>query len=426
MEEEKLLEILNDWNFWNKEINTGIRRDVYVNKLLQFLRSNVVVCITGVRRSGKSFILKQAARNLLSQKNANEILIVNFEDKRFGELDSNVLDKIFEAYVKHLNPKNKPIVFLDEIHKVPQWEKWVRTMHELDKCKIVVSGSTSELISKEYGELLTGRHLDINVLPLSFPEFLFFKGIEIKNMMDVINKKIEIKRAFDEFATYGGFPEVVLSENKIELLQTYFEDIILRDVVKRYKIVHTDKIFSLARFYLTNISSLTTFNSISQFLQISTDTVQEYSEYLENVFLIFFVRRFSSSLKKQEKAPRKVYSIDVGLSNAVGFRIGEKKGSILENIVAIELKRRGKEIYYWKNDEREVDFVVVSKGNIEQLLQVTYSMTDEKVKKREIDGLQKASKELNCNNLLVLTWDEEGEENGIKIIPVWKWLLNIE
>jgi hypothetical protein len=184
--------------------------------------------------------------------------------------------------------------------------------------------------------------------------------------------------------------------------------------------------FSLARFYLTNISSLTTFNSISHFLQISTDTVQEYSEYLENVFLIFFVRRFSSSLKKQEKAPRKVYSIDVGLSNAVGFRIGEKKGSILENIVAIELKRRGKEIYYWKNEEREVDFVVVSKGNIEQLIQVTYSMVDEKVKKREIDGLQKASKELNCNNLLVLTWYEEGEENGIKIIPVWKWLLNIE
>jgi predicted AAA+ superfamily ATPase len=440
MKREEILRILLDWNFWKKNLESGIERNEYVDKALRFLQPNMIVSLIGVRRSGKSVLMRQIAKKLMESgiANKNEILIVNFEDKRIVERDLKLIDDFFNAYMEEMRPLRKPIVFLDEITKIPRWEKWVRTMHELNKAKILISGSTSQLTKGELATLLTGRHIDIIVFPLSFNEFLQFKNIQIKDKLEALAKESEIKALLREYIRFGGFPEVVLTKDeevKRTILLTYFDDIIEKDVVERYKIRKTEKLKMLAKFYLSNISSPTTFSSLEQFLNMNSVTIEKFSYLLEEAFLIFFAKIFHPSVKKQEKVARKVYCIDVGLSNAIGFKIEESIGKLMENVVAIELKRRNPllEIYYWKEygkaEGKEVDFVVRENFNVKQLIQVTYASNRNEVEKREIEALIKASDLLKCNDLLIITWDYEDiieiSNKKIKFVPLWRWLLNL-
>lgn len=435
MKKEEILEILNDWNFWKKELNTGIKRDNYIQKAGGFLKTDMILGILGIRRSGKSFIMRQIAKTLIDGGlDAKGILIINFEDRRFTDISIKLLDEIFATYLEYVNPQHTPYVFVDEVHLVNGWERWARTLNELQKTKIIVSGSTSQLISKELATTLTGRHLDLRVFPLGFREFLEFKKINAGDPLDLINKKIELRRAFREYSRYGGFPEVVLSEAKDGILASYFEDVLTKDVVKRFSIKKINKIEALAKFYLTNISNSITFRSLGITLKISKDTAEKYSYYLENAFLFFFIKRFSFSVKEQDNSPKKVYSLDIGLSNAMGFRFSENLGKIMENIVAIELLRRASqkpptEIYYWKDlTGREVDFVVKEGIETKELIQVTYVSSKDEIAKRETDALVNAMKELKLNKGSILTDDLEGEEKFdgfvIKYVPLWKWLLN--
>ncbi|MEM5832544.1 MAG: ATP-binding protein [Candidatus Aenigmatarchaeota archaeon] len=431
---EKILEILEDWNFWKKEIDIGIKRLEYLEKIKSFLKTNMIIAIIGPRRAGKSFIMRQIARELIINGiNPKEILIVNFEDRRFIDFSVELLDKIFETYLEFVKPKSKPYVFFDEIHKIKNWEKWIRNFQELQKGKIIISCSNANLLKGELSTLLTGRHLDIIVFPLSFKEFLEFKGLKIEDVIDLVNKRIEIKSFLREYCEFGGFPEVVLSESKKDILLTYFEDITTKDILLRYKIKKANELISLAKFYLTNISNLITFTSIEKSLNISADTIQKFSRYFEETFLIFFIHRFSKKVKEVEKSPKKVYCIDVGLANAVALRFSENIGRIIENIVAIELKRVSSqnpniEIFYWKDyQQNEVDFIIKEGLEIKQLIQVTYASNKDEIEKREIKALLKASELLNCKDLLIITWDYEDEikinSKTIKCIPLWKWLL---
>jgi len=433
MDKKELIEILQEWNFWKKELDTGKERELYLEKCLRFLNVNVVVSIIGIRRSGKSYIMRQTIKKLIKKgTESKNILMVNFEDRRFAEFYPKFLDEIYETYIEFLKPDKEQFIFLDEIHNVPKWEKWVRTMHELGKGKIIISGSSSSLLTGELASILTGRHLDVFIFPLSFREFLHFKSIKIEDKLDLIAKKIEIKRALSQYIEYGGFPEVVLSNEKKQLLLTYFDDILTKDIEKRYKLKETEKLRALARFYLTNISNTITFNSIKQFLDTTTNTIQKFSSYLEEVNMLFFVKRFSFKVKEQEKSARKLYAADVGLANAVGFRFSSNLGRIAENLVAIELRREERlgnmEIYYWQDiQKREVDFIVKKEQKIRQLIQVCWNINEYKTKEREIKALLKASKELKCANLLVITENYETEEKidskKVKYIPLWKWLL---
>lgn len=434
MKKEEILEILVDWNFWQSELNTGIKRDEYVNRAGNYLKTNMILSILGVRRSGKSFIMRQIVKTLIdSGLDSKETLIINFEDRRFKDFSENVLDEILDTYLEFIKPDSVPYIFVDEVQLVDKWERWARTINELQKAKLIVSGSTSQIISKELATTLTGRHLDLKVFPLGFNEFLKFKKVEIKNFLDIINKKIELRRSFREYAQYGGFPEVVLGESKNEILISYFEDILTKDIVKRFSVKKIDKLEALAKFYLTNISNSITFNSLGRALKISKDTVEKYSWYLENAFLFFFIKRFSYSLKEQDNSPRKVYSLDVGLSNAMGFRFSENFGKVMENIAALELLRRAAqnplmEIYYWKDvSGKEVDFVVKEGIEVKGLIQVTYASSKEEIAERELSALIKAMKEFKLNEGLILTEEFEGEEDVnryiIKYIPLWKWLL---
>ena len=287
------------------------------------------------------------------------------------------------------------------------------------------------MLSSEYGTSLTGRHLDLEIYPLSFKEFLSFNSISVADNLDYVSKRDTLKNLFNEYLTYGGFPKVVLEkENKKELLKTYFEDILFKDIINKYKVRESEKLSTLAYYYLSNISSAHTINSISKFIPLSNDTLDRFSQYLNQAYLLFFVPKFSTSLKEQAINAKKVYAIDTGLKNMAGFKHNEDFGKLLENLVFLELKRQKKEIYYWKDRyDYEVDFVIKQGLKPSNLIQVCWDLSNEKVKQRETRSLERAMEEYKLNEGTIITQDYEGEENigGKKILykSAVKWFLGI-
>jgi len=435
MEKEEILKILEDWNFWKKELETGVKRSSYLEKLNRLLLNEQIIVITGARRSGKSFIMRQLAKDLMKKGvDKTQILMINFEDPRFTRLNVSLLQKIYETYLEFLSPQGRPYIFLDEIQEVAKWEKWVLTMQELKKAQIILSGSNAKLLSREFSSLLSGRHLDLIVSPLSFREFLEFKNLKIKDKLDIVSHEIKIKSFLQDYWENGSFPEAVLKENKKEILLTYFNDLLEKDLIKRYKIRKGEKLKEVVKFYFSNNSSLITFNSLEKSLGISADTIEKFSGYLENIYFIFFVKRFSFKVKEQEKSPRKVYGIDSGLVNTVGFKFSQNLGRTAENIVFLKFLREKDqnpdlEIFYWKDKQhREVDFLLKEGKTIKSIYQTCWDLTDPKTKNREVKSLLKAMKELKLKEGFILNKDfaGEAEERGMKIIylPLWKFLLS--
>jgi len=435
MEKEEILKILEDWNFWKKELETGVKRSSYLEKLNRLLLNEQIIVITGARRSGKSFIMRQLAKDLMKKGvDKTQILMINFEDPRFTRLNVSLLQKIYETYLEFLSPQGRPYIFLDEIQEVAKWEKWVLTMQELKKAQIILSGSNAKLLSREFSSLLSGRHLDLIVSPLSFREFLEFKNLKIKDKLDIVSHEIKIKSFLQDYWENGSFPEAVLKENKKEILLTYFNDLLEKDLIKRYKIRKGEKLKEVVKFYFSNNSSLITFNSLEKSLGISADTIEKFSGYLENIYLLFFVKRFSFKVKEQEKSPRKVYGIDSGLVNTVGFKFSQNLGRTAENIVFLKFLREKDqnpdlEIFYWKDKQhREVDFLLKEGKTIKSIYQTCWDLTDPKTKNREVKSLLKAMKELKLKEGFILNKDfaGEAEERGMKIIylPLWKFLLS--
>jgi predicted AAA+ superfamily ATPase len=442
MEETKIMEVLADWNLWGNLKEALKPREMYVSKLEEISGRGTATVLLGVRRAGKSslahlFIQKMIERGQITPADS---LVVNLEDPRFpATLEASDLMRIYEVYLRKLNPSN-PTVLLDEVQNVAGWEKFVRYLIESRKTQVLVTGSSSKLLGREISTVLSGRHVDLEVFPLSFREFLEFKGLHVGTELEVVRNRLEIMRGLEEYFRWGGFPEVVLSESearKKELLAGYFNDIILKDVVKRFGVREIEGLESLAGLYLSNISTLQSFNRLKEAVGLSLDTVERFSRYLELAGMFLFTKKFEFSLKRQLRSVRKVYVIDPGFFQVKGFKVSENFGKILENVVAVELFRRASltvpplEIYYWRDYQgREVDFVVKEGERIKQLIQCCYEVENRDVKRREMAALLKASHEVSCDNLLIVTWDYEGEEetNGRKIrfVPLWKWLsLNV-
>jgi predicted AAA+ superfamily ATPase len=426
MEKAQIIEILNTWNFWKKPQKTGIKREKYLKKMEKFSKTGQIISIIGARRSGKSTLILQFIKDIIDRGVASKnTLYVNLEDPRFfGELSLKLLQDIYEAYLEYLKPSEKPYIFLDEVQNILGWEKFARFLQEKE-AKVFVSGSTAKLLSSELGQTLTGRYLPIVVYPLSFKEFLYFKGVEIKDELDMIHQKIKIKGLLREYLEFGGFPKVVLSDEKREILIRYFEDIIARDIVERYKIKKVEELRALAKYYITNISSLISFGRIKKFLKLPLHTIERFSYYLSTPYLIFFIKKFAYSLKEQQVNPRKVFCVDTGLRNMISFKFSSDLGKIYENVVFLEFLREEKEIYYWKN-KRECDFLLKEEGG-NKLFQICFNVDEPEIKEREIRGLLEAMEELKLGKGLVITEDYEGEEKvkgkKIRFIPLWKWLL---
>ncbi len=435
MDKNEILAILKDWNDWEGQQDIGTIRSVYLDRLEALIAgSNQIITITGPRRAGKSYLMRQMARRLSDKGLKREnILFVNFEDPRFTSLDTKLLAQVYDVYKGFLSPTDTPYIFLDEIQEVDGWEKWVRTMHELKKAKLIVSGSNAHLLSRELGTLLTGRHLDLTVFPLSFAEYLLFNKVEVKNAFDIVGKEAEIDGLLHKYIETGSFPEVALSVKKTEILLNYFDDLLTKDLLKRFRVRKTPAMKALIKYYLSNAANLVTFTSAGKSLQVHTHTIERFSGYFEDVYLIFLLKRFSYKVKEQEKSPRKIYAIDTGLCNSLGFRFSENIGRLAENIVFLALKRKQildpqVELFYWKDPQhREVDFVIKHGLKVTSMIQVCWDIRDEKTKNRELRSLHKGMKDLNITDATIITDQAEGEEklNGytVKMVPLRKWLL---
>ncbi|MCK4520941.1 MAG: ATP-binding protein [Nanoarchaeota archaeon] len=420
---------LNEWNPWweNKELIKELRgksRPKY-DFLINSVKIKEITIITGVRRSGKSTLMYQMIDKLLKRGiDPKQILFVNLEDKK---LSKESLDNIYLSYRENMNPDKKTYVFFDEIHRKEGWESWIRKKYDLKtNNKFIISGSCSCLLKKEYSTLLTGRNLTFEVFPLSFEEFLLFKGIStdkdnLKKDVILEKTKLSILRYLKEYLNLGGFPEILFKpENyKISVLEQYFDDILYKDIVDRYNL-NSQKTKDLALFLITNFTSLISLRNLRNSLKMSYDTIKDYISYYKEAFLFFRLDHFSYSFKEQKTLASKIYCIDNGLRNAVSFKFSRDEGKLAENLVFIELKRREKELYYWKG-KGEIDFIIKNKD--QSLIAVNVSYTNE-INEREINSLLEFKKEFKkVKELIILTKDTEREENGIKFIPLWKWFL---
>ncbi|MEW6528708.1 MAG: ATP-binding protein [Candidatus Micrarchaeota archaeon] len=428
MEDEELFKILLAWNPWYHELDYGIERTYYVEQLLKFMRSNAILTITGVRRSGKSFIIRNIIRRLIENGiGKQKILYVNFDEHRLGRPSLELLERIYVLYRSRINPKEKGFLFLDEIHKITGWERFVRGLHERGDAKFVVSGSTSSLLSEEYGTLLTGRHLDLKVFPLSFKEFLIFRKIVPPSTREeFLAREEEMLFYLQDYLKTGGFPEVVLAPPEIgkRLLETYFRDIITRDIANRYGVKKSIAVLDIAQHLATSMAALHSFNSIANAYELSPDTVRRFFSYFENAGLFSFAEKFSYSLAKKKGSLKKAYIVDTGMAEAVGFNFSENTGRFMENAVHTELLRKEYEISYWRDETgKEIDFVAKKGKIINALIQVAYSLKDKNVKKRELGAFRIASEKMKCERKLIITWNERSKTEDIRLIPLAEWLL---
>ncbi|MCG2712075.1 MAG: ATP-binding protein [Candidatus Omnitrophica bacterium] len=436
MDRDGIIEALLLWNFWEKEIDTGIPRPGYLACIKKFLVTDEVVVLTGVRRSGKSTILLQALSELFKSKVPKiNTLYVNFEDPKFYNfLNVDLLDNIWQAYIDYLKPKGKVYLVLDEVQKVQGWEHWVRSKYDRkEDVKIFVTGSNAELLSPEFATVLTGRHFQVPVTPLSFGEFLSFKGIKADSgRLWYVKNKNKLFNLTREYLATGGFPKVVLTKGELlrkELLLQYFNDILTKDVVERYKIKDVSKLKNLALFYNTNFTRSYSFNKVKKVADfaLSLDSVQRFSHYMENAFLISFLRRFSFSLRNQMQAQRKVYLVDNGMRNAVAFKFSEDKGKLLENAVYQQLQCGNKEIFYF-SEKNEVDFVCKEGLKVNELYNVCYSLENKETLLREVSALVEAMKYFKLKESSIIIAEGRGEkikeqDFTITIVPFCEWAL---
>ncbi len=434
MDKTEILEILNDWNYWNRDFPPTHPRESYGNKIDLWMKSDEVVVIKGVRRSGKSTLMINRIKHLKATGvDMKNVLFVNFEDPRFiNHLDLSILEKIKSVYMEYLAPDAKPYLFLDEIQNVTLWEKWVNKEYELGLSHIVLSGSNSSLLSSEIASTLSGRYLSIDVYPLSFSEYIGFKGMTVTKKLDLVNLKIELQRAFEAYMKYGAFPKTLeySAEQTRELLVSYKDSILLKDIVARYKLKEFGTLEEIAAFLLSNTGIIQSITKIKNHFHISYDMARNYVEYLCRAYMLFEVPKFDYSLRKQSANDKKYYSIDLGLSNILRVPNLQHRGSNLETIVFLELQRRGYKVYYYKtNNGWECDFLIEKDQKIEALIQVTLSLKEEKTKKRELRAFSKTIEELNLENVNCMVISEDTSKlevyDGveIEIINVIEWLL---
>ncbi len=421
IDKEHLVKIID---FWQKSTKTKglLPRDI-LGKINYSVRQ--IIDLVGPRRSGKSSILKLVIKQLNLSRN---FLYLNFEDPFFLTYNEpQIIEEAIEIFREYFN-YNLKYLFFDEIQEIKNWERAVRKLYDGENFKIFITGSSSKLLNTEISSLITGRHLSYRIFPLSFKEFIAFKKIKLKSKKGLILKEKTILRRFDEYLEIGGFPEVVLTGNQ-ELLKNYFFDILEKDIVIRYNVREKDVLEKIAVYLLTNAGNIVSIEALKNTFNISFSAASSYLKYLKDAFLVFDLLQFSYSLKKQSKALKKIYVVDTGLANNVSFKFSEDKGRMLENIVFLELKNRGCEIYYYKTKNNlEVDFLVREKSEAKEVIQVVWSLFDKKTKEREIKSLLLAMDELKLKQGTVLTYNEEDvlqiKEKLIIIKPVFKWLLS--
>ncbi|MBS3781155.1 MAG: ATP-binding protein [Candidatus Thermoplasmatota archaeon] len=431
--EDKLKNILRDWKEF--ELPEHVKREF--DKI--FLENDKILTIIGPRRAGKTYLCYQLIEWLKDEVPEDNILYINFEDERLHPLEGDELTKLLDIYYELFSPEEgKKYFFLDEIQEMEHWEKWCRRIDEQEKdIKLILTGSTSKLLSKELSTSLRGRTLNWKVFPFSFKEFLKTKDIDIdyedRNIFYSTKKRSRMKALFNEYLRDGGFPEIVLEEEEMlkkKTLQEYFSTIYYKDIIERFNVGNIPALEDFLKMRLDNFTGQMTLTQSRNNLKsighsVGKATLKKYLNHAEEVFFLFKLEAYSTSRKKRSRNPRKIYAIDTGLVNAVRFDFSEEYGPALENIVFIELKRREKDVYYHKNED-ECDFIIKEGRDIKSAIQVTKTL--EGTRERELQGLEDAMEEYDLEEGLVLTENEkddlvlDGKE--IYVLPVWLWLLS--
>lgn len=412
--------------------------DVIERDLRLPINRKKIITVPGVRRCGKSTMMGIAINNLVHEGVPKEnILWLGFDDERLINMSSDELDNVIIAYMEMFpNIQIKDVhMFFDEIQLIKDWEYFVLRVYKSYCKNIYVCGSNAIMLSTELVSALRGYPLEYEIYPLSFNEYCRFKGTSTDSYLE--QDKARLKTAFEDFIHASAFPEVVLATFKSEqlkLLHGYFDTMILRDLTEHYRISNTSVVRYLIKRIMDNLTKPTSINAIyndikSQGLKVSKDDLYLWADYACRIFMFIRIPKYSRSVGKERKSLDKYYCIDNGLRAAVLMPQSNDHGKYLENTILLQLKRNllpSDKISYYQG-HTECDFVLQREDRVVQLIQVTWSITDAETREREIKGLLEASSATDCDNLLILTHDEEGiltkDGKQILVVPTWKWLL---
>lgn len=411
--------------------------EVYPRELILPIDSGKIITVPGVRRCGKSSIFLWVINQLLTEKSIRkeQILFLNFDDERL-QFDAENLDDILQAY-RELYPDiplKDAYLFFDEIQMADNWQQFVRRVYEQECKHIFITGSNSRMLSSELSTSLRGRTLQYEEFPLSFKEYCSFK--EIDTNFYIPEHRARIVNGFKEFLHQGAFPEVVLATPMLKerILQEYFFVMLYKDLVERYEIKNPEPVKYFIKRVMSNLTKPTSINRIynelkSQGVSIGKNTLYDVIAQTESIYLFFALTKYDPSLVKESSGDKKYYCIDNGLRSVLLNPQSEDNGKLLENTVYLHLRRSLEaeaSVHYYKY-KKECDFVLTSHGEVIRLIQVTYSLHDEETRLREVEGILEAAKATRCNDLLILTLEEEEEivkdKHTIKVLPVWKWAL---
>jgi len=386
------------------------------------------ISIIGPRRAGKTYFLLWFFR-----KYFNSSVYFDFEDIVFKGVTGDDVLKMIAVYENYYNIRVENVL-LDEVQSLVGWEVLVRSLLNMGY-NVLLTGSSSRFLSREIATQLRGRSMSYMLLPFSFREYLRVKDIKVGIHLS-LSDEVRVKGALREYVEWGGYPEIVLQpSNRERLVREYYYLVFYKDFVERFRVKSLSTASFIFEFFLQNYSNEMSINKIVNYIVSRSNirtksTIYDYTDKIQDTSFVFFLERYKGSVYERKSWPKKVYLCDPALSNLAGFDINI--GRRMENLVFLELLRRTNEnpllrFYYLKTQNSEVDFIIVEGVKVHQLIQVTYASNKSDVEKREVKSLIRASELLNCKNLIIITWDYEDEQtienNKIKFIPLWKWLL---
>jgi predicted AAA+ superfamily ATPase len=418
--------ILEDNPHWvDKTVYSYYEKREILQKALTLLYTKEIIALIGARRVGKSTLAKLLIDELLKTTNSKNIFFINLEKPDFipYKKDPTYLEKVYEAYLKLVNPNTneKIYFFIDEVQIFQNWEVFVKAKYENSNIKFIITGSNSSLLTSNYSSVLTGRVFKLMVHSFNFTEFLTFKKIPHKTRLEQISNKIAISRAKDEYLKWGGYYSVIATQDEMikkEYLKNIAEDIILKDIVPRYKIKNSTAIKDLFFYTLSNATTILNYATLSKKIGIDAKMIKEYIAYFEDNFLVSTVSNYHTKLTQQIKSAKKLYINDNGFLN-LGVNRTKNSGNILENFVYNQLSQRYDDVTYLK-DKYEVDFCTHN-----TLYQVSYNINDEKTKHRELYAFKHFNKDNTKQNLLI-TYDTDEQIDDVKIVSVEKFIFSTE
>jgi predicted AAA+ superfamily ATPase len=430
MKTETLKKIIAEW-FEEGRIPSLVPRDY---KGVQPDKTTDILAVVGPRRAGKTYFMYQLIQSLLERRKCHreDILFLDFEDFRLTNFQAEDMDRLLTSFYQ-LTRRYPSYLFFDEVQRLPDWSRVVRTLHNQGKYRIVVSGSNARLLERDIAAELRGRYRNILMLPFSFREMLRLRNIEYSAATFHTPARGKLMDAFDQYLKEGGFPEVLKAGTHMEkrnLVQNYYRTIFYRDILDRHNIKVKYILEDMMSYCLNAYSDLFSVSGFEKHLKGhglpgSKRTVSNYLGYLEEAFFLISHQKFSYSPRKRIMNPKKIYLLDTGFG-FLSSNFSENRGKMLENLVAVELFRRGEDVFYYR-ERGECDFVIQRGLKPGLAVQVCWEMNPRN-RERELRGLADCMNDLTVREGLILTYDDEGEVEyrGKKaaVFPVWKWLLS--